>query len=279
MRNTTRTGKPRKGKLDGKPTLLVLARAEDETAEAFATFARASGADVTLVDLNDLQVRLTMTRAGDATLSITRDGEPIAVRAILNRAFASYPLETTERFQAAESLAAWWAALALFPGRVANRPNSRTFQPELDASVLARQAGLGAARRTLSTQPVAGRRVNVHRVHDGTHVGFRAESSRLAPEAGQVWRFTEFDPGFAMFAVLSGERLLPLGVVDSALVSPLERLRKAILEHGANYALIVLERTGDVARLVHASPFLSLSHYRGQEEAVHGALLDYLSTP
>jgi hypothetical protein len=259
--------------------LLILARAEDETARRFASFARANGVVAVVAGPGQLALTLLGGRDGRAEVRISSREPAAPFDAVLNRGFATEVSEA-ERFPAAETLAAWWAALAEFPGPVVNRPGPRAFVPELDATGLARRAGLAPSERTITTMraAVSESHVNVYRVDDGTHVGLVAPGG-TAPCDGEVYRHTRFDPGQAAHAVVAGPRLIPLAPAAplEQFVEPLERLREAVLAAGANFAYIVFV-VADELLVAHASAFPLAGQYASAETAVHGALLAYLTS-
>jgi hypothetical protein len=270
-----------------RPTqrLLVLARDDDVTAAAVAAAAWARGVAVVRSDRSDLSATLRSERDGSCRVTLRRGEADLAVSAILNRTagddnsqpHASRPrAERRTRFQTAEKLAAWWAVLAQFPGPVVNRPSVHSFLPELDAGELGRRAGIAVAPRTLATRALQDGPRNVHRLHDGSHVGFFADGAADRSDEREVRRYTRFDPHRASYAIVAGRRLILIGSARRPPAGCLERLRAAVLDEGVAFAHLVLETT-DVATLVHASAFPVLGNYRGQEGAVHHGLVEFLT--
>ncbi len=257
-------------------TLLVLAHDGDQTAEAIAAHARRSGIGVIVSDRSDLSLTLQSERDGGCATTILRSNAPVPVSAILNRMHGPHDEEGESRFRAAEMLAAWWALLAEFPGPVINRPSRHRFLPELDATALAKRAALPCAKRLLATRSFVPGPCNVHRLHDGSYVGFFANECNHPVHGDEVWCYTNFDPSCAVYAIISGTQMIQVGDPNARLVEPLERLRSAVLAEGVNFAYLVLSLT-DVLTLVHASAFPVIGSYRGQEQAVHQALFEFLA--
>jgi hypothetical protein len=266
------------------PKLLVLARHDDETAAAVASHARSRGVSVVVSDRSDLSTTLTSERDGRCSVSLRQAEVNLAVSAILNRTVggdhqphaARLPAERKARFHTAETLAAWWALLAQFPGPVINRPSVHSFLPDLDAHALGQRAGVGVVPRTMATRTVKVGPRNVHCVHDGSYVGFFVDRCVDRSDSSEVRLYTRFDPNRASYLIVAGRRLILIGSAGRRPAERLEQLHEAVLDMGIAFAYLVLEMT-DVATLVHASAFPVLGNYRGYESVVHQGLVEYLT--
>ncbi|HVB41781.1 MAG TPA: hypothetical protein VNF47_03625 [Streptosporangiaceae bacterium] len=169
-------------------------------------------------------------------------------------------------------LATWWAALALLPGRVVNRPSPQGFIP----SPRLPGAYLTTRPRPCGTAVVA----NVHDAHTGRFL-YRADGEHPSAQA-PVLRVTPFDPGRAWRLMLAGDQAVELHTPADGLTQRDRAAGQADIRTfkaaGLGLALIVLSRAGDgVMRTVAVNPLPSLPHYQDYEERVHSALMGWLA--
>ncbi len=259
--------------------LLVLAPDDDETAAAVAATARNRGVQVLASDRSEVSIALVSDRDGGCAISFAAAGYPLPVTAIFNRWYGDRADERAVRFRIAERMAAWWAVMAQFPGPVVNRPSAQGILPPLEANDLARTAGVPAAARTIATTPasLAGP-CNVHRLHDGSHVGLLEPGTADPSNPSEVRRYTRFEPAHAAYAIVAGTRAVHVGAAGPSLAPYIDRLRDAVTGAGVHFAYLVLD-TSDTPTLVHASAFPVIGNYAGYEAAVHGGIVDFLTTP
>jgi hypothetical protein len=256
--------------------LLVLCRRDDATAAAIAEHARGRGLAVVRCEPSHISLTVESERDGGHSVEFHRGGAKLDVTAVLNRTHGVGNGAEESRFRAAETLGAWWAALAEFPGPVVNRPSVHGFQPEPDVDDLALRAGLPCAARTLATSaPTSGAR-NVHRLVDGSHVGFFGDGMADPRETREVRRYTRFHPARAAYALVAGESVTAVGEGPKVAPDALSRLGAAASEQGIRFAFLVLQ-VADPPALVHVSAFPVLGNYRGYEEPVHRGLVDFLA--
>lgn len=172
-------------------------------------------------------------------------------------------------------LATWWAALALLPGRVVNRPGPQGFipSPQLPAAYLT------TGQHPLGTASVA----NVHDAHTGRFLYRLCQASDEHPTAqAPVLRVTPFDPDRTWRLMLAGDQAIELHAPADGLTTRDRQASEADIAAakaaGLGLALMVLSRTGDgPMQTVALNPLPSLSHYRDHEERVHSALMRWLA--
>jgi hypothetical protein len=210
-----------------------------------------------------------LDRAGRGHTDL-RDPGGIPVTCAVNRSLPPRPdLGTGEDN---DLLATWWAALALLPGRVVNRPSREGFIP------MPRVPGA-----LLTTRPgplAAGDVANVHDAHTGRFL-YRAENAHQ-PTGAPVLRVTPFDPGRTWRLMLAGNQAIELHApVDGPTArdrAAVDAVFSSLRASGLGLALVVLSRGRDGAmRTVAVNPLPSLAHYQDHVEQVHDALIGWLA--
>jgi hypothetical protein len=268
--------------------LLVLASPNDQTAIRFAAYARASGAPCLITDqVNSVDLRVAAERDGRTISEIRFPGESAPVEGVLSRVWAPVLSSTSDsQFQAAETLACWWSVLACFPGPVINRPSRTGFVPNLDLSLLNRSdSNIQLAPVCLGTSPPihsADSQLNVHRVRDGQFIGRISSDTTVSLNEDELHIFTQFDPLQTIHVLLAGNRVFDLsnerGQVAPTLEAQLLPILAQLQARNATFSFIVLQRDTMGVRLLHASPFPGVHHYRHIESQVHEGLLEYLTS-
>ncbi|MFJ7154359.1 hypothetical protein ACIQUQ_05420 [Streptomyces sp. NPDC101118] len=213
-------------------TLLVLAEDGDETAARFARFATGRGVDtVVAAGFDRLSVTVTVSRGLRHRSTVLVDGRPpvgilcrglpaaspsvpasasaSAAAAAASSASASASATAAARFAAAERQAALWAAVALWPGPVVNRPTVYGCPPRLDPLELAASTSRIRAAGTLANGPD----------EPGNHAYRLDDHAELDPAARtpyDVVHVTRIDAGRT-------RRFLVAGAATFALGSPADR--------------------------------------------------------
>lgn len=245
---------------DGDPVSDALVLAAD----------RAGLAAVRVRDPAAWQVTIRIDEDGHASVDL-RDPAGAQVTCAVNRSLPATP--GLRPGESNDLLASWWAALALLPGRVVNRPGPRGFlpAPQVPAVYLATRA------RHLGPGQVA----NVHDAHTGSFL-YRAAGAHQPADA-PVLRVTPFDPDRTWRLMLAGDQVIDLHVPVRGLTAR-DRASGAaavstFLAAGLGLALIVLSDDGGDRgmRTVAVNPLPSLAHYRDHAPRVHAALLKWLA--
>jgi hypothetical protein len=259
-------------------TLLVIAPDTDETARRFADFAVAKGVATTVSsgfgrDRVGVTVRVTRDRACRAR--ITFDGAEVS--GILVRGVGDWGSETdAERaFAAAETYAALWSAVALWPGPVINRPSAQGFFPRLDPLQL---AGSGAVTppRTVILNDGSAPGSDVYRLPGWTRLDPDAPRSRF-----DVVQITDTDPARTRRILVAGTGVFevsrtsePLhGYLAARVIPVLDWLQRS----GIGFADFTVEQEDGVPRLVDVSCWPSHQLFQDIEDRVYAALLARLT--
>lgn len=171
-----------------------------------------------------------------------------------------------------DMLATWWAALALLPGRVVNRPGREGFipAPQPPAAYLTTRPG----------PPGTASRANVHDAHTGRFL-YRDDGPH-PPAPAPVLRVTPFDPDQTWRLMLAGDQVIELHAPATGLTAGDRDAGEADISTakaaGLGLALMVLSRTcGGPMRMVALNPLPSLPHYLDRQEQVHSALMRWLA--
>jgi hypothetical protein len=215
--------------------------------------------------------KVTVCLDGDGRGSVDlRAPDGVAVTCAVNRSLP--PQADLAPGERNDLLAAWWAALALLPGRVVNRPDSTGFipAPRMPASVLTSRPGA----------PAVGEVANVHDAHTGRFL-YRADGAHPHTEA-PVLRVTPFDPGRTWRLMLAGDRAVEVHAPADGLTArdrdAAQETISTLAAAGLGLALVVLSRDrGGVMRTVAVNPVPSLAHYQSRAEHVHSALIGWLA--
>lgn len=248
--------------------IMVVTRVGDLAAERFVGYARARGVAVRQVTTwRDISLAITSTREGDVTLDlrIAQTSEPIS--GILNR-MPPAPLDDgpDERFRASEGAAAWWSALAAFPGPVLNRPDPRGYLPSLHLPGFgARLLGLEQAPSTLASRPHTDSADALAHAHRPAHPTMQEAA---APPGGAILRYSLGGPIGRL--LVAGGQAFPLD--HSPWLLPPQPPRKAPL-----FAVLTLASGAAGARLICADPVPRWEDYAHLADRVHDALLEALA--
>ena len=250
--------------------LLVLAPPKDEVAARFERLVQSRGIAVERATAETVSLNVGLDRSGSATVELRASGAP--VHAVLNRGL---DIDPATQFQDSEWLAAWWAALAYFPGPVVNRPSQAGFLPELDVlSLVERVPSLNLAPMHIGSRAppsLAGRVVNVHSARDGHFIG-RDDASGDE----ELLQYTEFDPERTCRIILAGDKCLATGFTPPAASGAIKMLENELRARGATFSCVVLQVNSSSVELLHATSVPSTPHYLEIENDVHEALLEYL---
>jgi hypothetical protein len=258
-------------------TLLVLAPRTDETARRFARFADGHGVPAVVADgFGRVQVTVHATRERVCRTRFTVDGTE--VRAILVRGVTDWGHEPdAERaFVRAETYAAFWSAVALWPGPVVNRPSARGFFPRMDPLELA-ASGAVAPPRTVILNDGTAPGDDVYRISDWTTMAPGAPRSRF-----DVVRIDDRHPAGAHRILVAGTAVFELTgsgagqLLEPALVRRLSPVLDWLARNGMDFADFTVEREGGVPRLVDVSCLPGHHLFADIEDRVHAALLDRL---
>jgi hypothetical protein len=246
-------------------TLLVLAPATDETARRFAGFAARNGVPSVVADsFGRVGVTVRATRDRARRVRITVDGAE--VRAILTRGAGDWIREAdAERaFVRAETHAAFWSAVALWPGPVVNRPSEHGFPPRMDPLELA-ASGAVAPPRTVILNDGTAPGAEVYRLSDWSRIAPGEPRSRF-----DVVRIDDRGPVSRVLVAGAGVFALSGGGEDLSPV--LDWLGR----NGMDFAEVTVARDGDVLRLYDVSCLPGHHLFAHIEERVYAALLDRL---
>jgi hypothetical protein len=262
-------------------TILVSCNPADETARRFAVFAREHGANIAYGSAGQV---LSIVADRDGSAHVTLDGvDGAQIGGVWNRGFSD-PDASDDPFLQAEWLAAWWSALALFRGRVINRPSLEGFFPNVDCLSLTRSVpGLSVRKVEIRTGSEPGNAdtgpVNVHRISDGHFVG--RLPGRLNLLDSEWYAFTPFNPSCVARILIAGDETFHLAMGSDRLqeqfADQILALRAELGRRCAHFCLLVLEARQETLHLLSASLFPHVTQYGHLENQVHLALLDYLS--
>ncbi|MFD2416241.1 hypothetical protein [Amycolatopsis pigmentata] len=255
-------------------TLLVIAPETDETARRFADFAIGNGVS-TVVAKEFGRVGVTVRAGRDAAgrAEITVDGAK--VRGVLNRGIGDWGREPdAERvFVAAETYAAFWAALALWPGPVVNRPSAQGFFPRLDPLELVESGDVAPPRTVILNGGTA----------PGSEVYHLPDWTRLEPDAPRsrfdVVQITNRDPVHSSHLLVAGTEVFEIGGakwLDAGTVAEVAPVLAWIRRRGMEFCDFTVERQRGVLRLVDVSCWPGHHLFPHHEDRVYAALLNRL---
>ncbi|MFD7256315.1 hypothetical protein [Streptomyces sp. NPDC059874] len=259
-------------------TLLVLAESGDETAVRFARFASDRGVETVVAGGFDrLTVTVEVSRDLRPRSTILVDGRPPAGIFCRGRLHSSPPLTSAARFAAGEQQAAVWAAVALWPGPVINRPTVHGYPPRLDPLELAASTpGIRPTGTIVNGQDAPGN--HTYRISDYTQLDPATRASY------DVVHITQIDERRT-------HRLLMAGTSTFDVSNPAHRLdlahhapRIALIRHWlhakqTDFAIVTVgtsDRPDGALRLIEASPWANHHQFTSVEDAAHTALLTRL---
>lgn len=255
--------------------LLILAPSHDETAEAFSAWLDANAEPhARTQSLADLRLRVLVNSDGapSVDLAIRSTGEP--VDAILNRGF--FWSSGGDEFEQSESLAAWWAALALFSGPVINRPSQAGLIPP-SFEVNAQPA---VERRIADRWPVLPRGLIAHRHDLATHAFLgRSPGEPSNAPFEQPELVTVFDPSALRHVLVVGRWMFDLTAPAAPIaVSSDDPVAAALglIDRPPIFAHAVLSTSAGDQRIVQINYLPQLAYFGHFEAAVNDALLSEL---
>lgn len=262
-------------------TLLVLAESGDETARRFARFATREGVETVVVaGFGRIAVTVTVSRALRARSTVLVDGRTPA--GILCRGGADISTQPTPaaRFAAGERQATVWAAVALWPGPVVNRPTAHGYPPRLDPLELAASTPGIQAAGTLTDGPDAAGN-HAYRLSDHTQL----DAAGRTPY--DVVHLTPVDESRTHQLLIAGTSTFDLGApthrLDLARYGPqVARIRDWLRAKDTDFAIVTVatpdgtETAGGPLRLLEASPWANHHHFKAVEDAAYAALLNGL---
>jgi len=253
--------------------LLVLAPPEDEVATRFERMVRSRGVGVARAAIGTVSMQVELTRSGTASVELRALGA--RVHGVLNRGLS---IDSESQFEDSERLAAWWSALAYFPGPVVNRPSRLGFLPELDVlSLVERVPNLDLAPMHIGSKTppsLTGSITNIHSARDGRFLG----RGNLHGEE-ELCLFTGFDPERTCRILWAGDKSFATDIKPSASIGAagvIKALGKELRSLSATFSLVVLQVSSSSIELVHATPVPNLSNFMELEEDVYEALLNHL---
>lgn len=257
-------------------TLLVIAPDSDETAARFAGFAVRQGIPAVVADgFGRVGVSVRATRDRVCATRLTLDGTDVG--GVLNRGIGGWSEEADpdRSFAAAETYAAFWSAVALWPGPVVNRPSERGFFARLDPLEPA-GAGLVEPPRTVILNDGSAPGDDVCRIPEWTAVAPDAPRSRF-----DVVQITDRNPARSRRFVVAGTGVFEVGAAAGA---PGEETADRVApivgwlcSRGMGFADFTVELEGEVPRLTDVSCWPSHHLFAHLENAIYTALLSELT--
>ncbi|WP_103335538.1 hypothetical protein [Amycolatopsis sp. CA-126428] len=251
-------------------TLLVIAPDTDETAARFAGFAAGQGIPAVVAHgFGRVGVSVRATRERVCRARLTFDGAEVG--GILNRGTGGWGDEPDpdRAFAAAETYAALWSAVALWPGPVVNRPSEHGFLARLDPLELA-GAGVVEPPRTVILNDGSAPGREVHRIPEWTVVDPDAPRRRF--DVVQI-----ADPGRTRRFVVAGAEVFELGAAGGRLaretadrVAPIVGWLRG---RGTVFAGFRAELGAAVPRLADVSCWPGHELFPDLEDQVYAALL------
>lgn len=251
-------------------TLLVIAADTDETAHRFAGFAVRQGFPAVVEHtFGRIGVSVHVTRDRVSRTRIVLDGAEVS--GILNRGIGDWSGEQNpdRAFAAAETCAALWSAVALWPGPVVNRPSERGFLPRLDPLELV-AAGVVTPPRTVILNDGSAPGQDVCRIPEWTVADPRAPRGRH-----EVVQITDRDPARTCRILVAGTEVFTVeGIEDlEEAVAPIVAW---LHRWGVGFADFTVEPAAGVPRLVDVSCWPGHHLFPHGEDQVYAALLSRL---
>jgi hypothetical protein len=259
-------------------TLLILAEASDDTAARFAAFAESRGIEAVLAsEFGSVEVTITVERDLRHRCVILADGRPVT--AILNRGPVGLSSQRSSamRFAAEERYAALWAALALWPGPVINRPSEYGFPPRLDPLEAAMLSpALQAVGAIANNHEVPGN--YAYRVDDWSQL----DAATVAPH--EVVHVIDLDESRTHRMLVAGTRTFDVSEpgypLDAARYAVrIQELRRWLESKFVDFAIITMlssDAPGGALGLLEISPWVHRFQFESVEDAVYSALLERL---
>jgi hypothetical protein len=251
-------------------TILVVAPETDGTARRFAEFAIGRGVP-TVVACGFGRVQVTVRAARDRSCRTRIAVDGAEVTAVLTRGLGAWEHEPdAERaFARAEGYAAFWSAIALWPGPVVNRPSARGFFPRLDPLELVGSGAVLPPRTVILNDGDAPGTV-VHRLPDWTWLDPAAPRSRF-----DVVQVEDRDPARTHRVLVAGSEVFDLGGGEA----PVHRLAPVLdwlARAGMDFVDFTAEWEDGTPRLAAVSCWPGHDLFPYCEEQVYQALLTRL---
>lgn len=249
-------------------TLPVIAPDSDETAARFAGFAAAHGVPVVVAhEFGRAGVSVHVSRDRVCRVRLTVDGAEVS--GVLNRGIGGWGDDPDRAFAAAETYAAFWSAVALWPGPVVNRPSEHGFVARLDPLEPV-AAGVVEPPRTVILNDGSAPGREVYRIPEWTVVDAGEPRERC-----EVVRITDRDPARSRRVVLAGAEVFAADGVRLDGVAPIVAwLRR----RGVEFADFTVEPGERALRLVDVSCWPGHRLFADREDEVYAALLRRLAS-
>ncbi|WP_307793181.1 hypothetical protein [Amycolatopsis sp. MtRt-6] len=249
-------------------TLLVIAPESDETAARFAGFAVGHGIPaVVAAEFGRVGVSVRVNRARESRVRLTLDGAEVT--GVLNRGIGGWGDEPDRdrAFAAAETYAAFWSALALWPGPVVNRPSERGYFARLDPLELVAAGEVEPPRSVVLNDGSAPGR-DVLRIPEWTVVDPGAPRSRF-----DVVQITDRDPARTRRVLVAGTGVFAVDGSGRALVEGVAPVVAWLRRRGLGFADFAVEAEAGALRLVDVSCWPGHHLFAHLEDQVYAALL------
>ncbi|WP_410614041.1 hypothetical protein [Amycolatopsis sp. lyj-109] len=257
-------------------TLLVIAPDTDETAARFAGFAVRRGVPaVVAARFGRVGVSVRATRGRVCRTRLTLDGTEVS--GVLNRGVDAWGAETDpdRSFTAAETYAAFWSAVALWPGPVVNRPSERGFFARIDPLEPA-GTGLVEPPRTVILNDGSAPGKDVYRIPEWTVVAPEVPRSRF-----DVVQIADRDPARSHRFVVAGAGVFEVGAaggeVGRETANRVAPIVGWLRRRGMGFADFTVELGAEVSRLTDVSCWPSHDLFPQLEDEVYTALLRELT--
>lgn len=257
-------------------TLLVIAPDTDGTAGRFADFANRGGVPTVVAsEFGRVGITVHVTRDRVCRTRITVD--EVEVSGVLARGVGDWGHEpdTQRAFISAERYAAFWSAVALWPGPVVNRPTTQGFFPRLDPLELA-GCGAVAPPRTVILNDGSAPGTTVYHLPSWTMADPDAPRSRF-----DVVQISDTDPTRARRILLAGTDTFDVSTTGKRLSGDLaDRVAPVVSwlrQSGMDFADFTVELEHGVTRLLDVSCWPDHHLFPLVEEQVYTALLNKLT--
>jgi hypothetical protein len=257
-------------------TLLVIAPDTDETAARFAGFAAGQGVPAVVEHgFGRVGVSVRATRDRACRTSLTFDGAEVS--GILNRGTGGWGDEPgpDRAFAGAETYAAFWSAVALWPGPVVNRPSERGFFARVDPLELV-AAGAVAPPRTVILNDGSAPGRDVYRIPGWTAVDPEAPRGRF-----DVVQITDRDPARTRRILVAGAEVFEVDETEARLdPETADRMAPVVAwlrRRGLEFADFTMEAAAGGPRLVDVSCWPGHHLFPALEDQVYAALLRRLA--
>lgn len=256
-------------------TLLVIAPHTDETAARFAAFATSQGFPVAVAHgFGQVGVSVRATRERVCRARLTCDGAEVT--GVLNRGTGGWGDEPDpdRAFAAAETCAAFWSAVALWPGPVVNRPSEHGFSARLDPLELA-VAGVVEPPRAVILNDGSAPGREVYRIPEWTVLDPAAPRGRF--DVVQIG-----DPGRTRRFLVAGAEVFEAGgdgrPLDAPTAGRVAPIVGWIRRRGAVFADFRVEQGAGAPRLADVSCRPGYDLFPDFEDQVYTALLAGLAS-